>query len=960
MKKRKKSASSSKYRLNSIESLEDRNMLASDLEFLADVGSFNQTSGQTSSENSHWHAGQFQDDVWQEGFWHEGHTHDNQFNLAGHTHGDEPCTCEMCMQAAAAGEACATIPGDGDLLGQQNHDHQHDGQLRFGPEGNAYFFDRAPTAAELELTAEFDTFGEDAFGEEGDPGFQAVSSVPFLHSNPSATQKIFLDFDGHTTTRNNIWNSFNNDEAIHAPAFSLDGDRSDFNSAELDVIQETFDRVAEDFAAFDVDVTTEDPGISAFTQGGQAIRVVISTDVDDATGNRWFSNAGGVAYLNSWNWTSATPVWTFYNNLGGSAKNIAEASSHEAGHALGLSHDGDNVRTYYQGHGNGSTGWAPIMGVGYSRALTQWSRGEYDNASETQNDINLIRQKLNFRADDFGNDAESASSIVPVGTTSVDIAGIIEQDSDVDYFRIDAFGQTNVDLEFDVIDVGPNLDLQVDVFDSDGSLVTSVNPTNRLDASLSLTLSTGTYTVAVDGVGKGNLSTGYSDYGSLGQYFVTGTVELTDPVAGGASVVSTPTSNSSQLPTAVTIDFDQPIDVSTFSLSDVTAFVDPNGNDVSSLLTGYSFPVADRLQLDFAALDVNGPYSLTIGPEIYDVEGLAMDQNQNGISGEADDAYTFDIEVVADSLPGIGGSAISTTASGEESADFVIITFNQNMDTSSFDIASDLNHFIGPQGNLLASVTGFEWNSLTELQINFSQQTATGDYSLVIGPEILDLEGLALDQNGDGIPGSQVADWYTGTFTIGSTAIPGDFDGNERVDAADVNHLCSEIMAGNNTIGFDLNGDGVVNHDDQDELIFGIIGTLPGDANLDLVVDGSDFNQWNANKFTSVGGWENGDFSCDGSTDGSDFNVWNNFKFQAGPGPQSVVAPTDDMRDLPEAATAAIVFQSSVDTVQPQAAAPFVADAATFTTDSVQEDESADEKKAGVIDSIWADFNAIA
>ena len=539
------------------------------------------------------------------------------------------------------------------------------------------------------------------------------------------------------------------------------------------------------------------------------------------------------------------------------------------------------------------------MGVGYSRELTQWSRGEYDNASETQDDINLIRQKLNFRADDFGNSAATATPIVPVGSTSVDIAGIIERDSDVDVFRIDAFAQADIDLDFSVVDLGPNLDLQVELFDEAGTLVASSNPVNQLDASLTVTLPAGTYTVVVDGVGKGNLSNGYSDYGSLGQYFISGTVDATDPVAGGPVVTATPTSNSEMEPTSVTIDFNQPIDVSTFDLSDVTAFVDPNGNDVSSLLSGYSFPAVDRVQIDFAALDINGSYSLTFGPEINDVEGLAMDQNQNGISGEADDDYTFDIEVVADSLPGIGGSAISTTASGEEFADFVIITFDQNMDTTSFDLASDLNHFIGPQGNLLQSITDFEWNSLTELQINFSQQTVAGEYSLVIGPEILDLEGLALDQNGDGIPGTPAADWYTGTFTIGSEAIPGDFDGNERVDAADVNHLCSEIMAGNNTIGFDLNGDGVVNHDDQDELIFGIIGTLPGDANLDLVVDGSDFNQWNANKFTSVGGWENGDFSCDGSTDGSDFNVWNNFKFQAGPGPQSVVAVSYTHLTLP-------------------------------------------------------------
>lgn len=56
--------------------------------------------------------------------------------------------------------------------------------------------------------------------------------------------------------------------------------------------------------------------------------------------------------------------------------------------------------------------------------------------------------------------------------------------------------------------------------------------------------------------------------------------------------------------------------------------------------------------------------------------------------------------------------------------------------------------------------------------------------------------------------------------------------------------------------------------------------TLPGDANLDGFVDGSDFNIWNANKFTSGGvSWAHGDFNCDDVVDGSDFNVWNASKF---------------------------------------------------------------------------------
>ncbi|HEY6563895.1 MAG TPA: hypothetical protein VIY86_05330, partial [Pirellulaceae bacterium] len=54
---------------------------------------------------------------------------------------------------------------------------------------------------------------------------------------------------------------------------------------------------------------------------------------------------------------------------------------------------------------------------------------------------------------------------------------------------------------------------------------------------------------------------------------------------------------------------------------------------------------------------------------------------------------------------------------------------------------------------------------------------------------------------------------------------------------------------------------------------------LLGDANADGIVDGSDFNIWNMNKFTAGTTWTSGDFNCDGVTDGSDFNVWNMNKF---------------------------------------------------------------------------------
>jgi hypothetical protein len=51
------------------------------------------------------------------------------------------------------------------------------------------------------------------------------------------------------------------------------------------------------------------------------------------------------------------------------------------------------------------------------------------------------------------------------------------------------------------------------------------NPIGALNASFSLSLPAGTYYLSIDGTGEGDpLVTGYSDYGSLGYYSITGAI----------------------------------------------------------------------------------------------------------------------------------------------------------------------------------------------------------------------------------------------------------------------------------------------------------------------------------------------------------------------------------------------------------------------------------------------------
>ena len=344
-----------------------------------------------------------------------------------------------------------------------------------------------------------------------------------LRSRPGAARTIYLNFKGATLS-GTAWNS--GGTPIQAPAFDLDGIPGSFNTSELQRIQYIWQRVAEDFAAFDVNVTTEAPPPEALTRSGSSDTVFGTTVLITTRAGVYSCSCGGVAYLGVFDDIGDfyKPALVFYDALGsGNEKNVAEAISHEAGHNMGLGHDGTASTGYYQGHGSGSTGWAPIMGVGYNRNLVQWSKGEYAGANNVQDDYLVMQTHgLPLRADDHGNSAATASALPATnagGVTNASVQGVIERPSDVDVFSFHA-GAGPLSLSLLPATRSPNLDALLTLRDANGTVLASINPPEALNATASLNLpSAGTYTLWVQGTGKGDpLTTGYSAYGSLGNY----------------------------------------------------------------------------------------------------------------------------------------------------------------------------------------------------------------------------------------------------------------------------------------------------------------------------------------------------------------------------------------------------------------------------------------------------------
>ncbi len=126
-------------------------------------------------------------------------------------------------------------------------------------------------------------------------------------------------------------------------------------------------------------------------------------------------------------------------------------------------------------------------------------------------------------------------------------------------------------------------------------------------------------------------------------------------------------------------------------------------------------------------------------------------------------------------------------------------------------------------------------------------------------------------------------------WEIDVAVLDGDFNDDGELNCTDLDALTSAMVTGED-MSLDVSGDGLL--DANDLLLWQVMANqanfgagnifLPGDANLDGAVDGSDFEIWSGNRFTELAGWCNGDFNVDGNVDASDFNLWNNNRFSAG------------------------------------------------------------------------------
>ena len=224
----------------------------------------------------------------------------------------------------------------------------------------------------------------------------------------------------------------------------------------------------------------------------------------------------------------------------------------------------------------------------------------------------------------------------------------------------------------------------------------------------------------------------------------------------------------------ITVTFDRAVDPLTFAASDV-AVTGPGGTiKVSAVVAvGGSGGTSFTLMLS-AAQTRAGSYSAVIGPDIRDT------------SGRVGEAYTLTGTLGTVTPPPVSPPPVSpppatTTAAGPKVVtavfggpragvfDRVTVTFDRAIDVSSFT-PSDVT-VKGPGGTVkVSAIVPVAGSGNKKFYVVFSKdQSSSGAYSSVVGPDILDTAGNRMDQNGNGV-GGQTADYYMSAGTLGATA----------------------------------------------------------------------------------------------------------------------------------------------------------------------------------------------
>jgi len=620
------------------------------------------------------------------------------------------------------------------------------------------------------------------------PSGAAIPGDVAAGSRPGAPVTIYLDFDGETLENTN-WNVEESNPSITV---------SPAASADAAFIADVWAAVAEDYAPFNVNVTTVDPGADALyktsTDDNEYGSHVIITDsytetlasAADSSGVAWGGGTGS-DYL--------TGAFVFTVGAGGgdstaaTAAGIAGTASHEAGHNFGLEHDGIAGSAtgpyFYPTEGV----WGTLMGTTFQVPVSQWSNGGYAGATNTEDDLAVITDRASatfalvnvttpdgavyegpvcvvgdadvnnlqpgdvlylpngenicdntgatlvlnftyfdradFAADQVGNSAAEATALDNSGGT-FGTAGVIETRDDVDVFSVITAGGPFT-ATVDVADFSPNLDTKLTLTDAAGTVIAEDAPeTTRvseelaagLGATVTAVVEAGIYYLTVDGVGSGDPSAatpdnanGYSDYGSLGNYTVSGAAAelITEPVVIVTPVDGAKVEGGSDIEVSGTVTPNATVTLTVGGVAVATAEADEDGNWSTTVEANrYGNTVIEASQ-KVGTIPIEGTDTVTVtapvdAPVIVSpMTGTKTDDNTPTISGTGIPTATVSVVVTnaagvttAEAVVGADGKWELTL--GELAASVYTVTATQSINGATSPEAKMAFTIVAPAG----------------------------------------------------------------------------------------------------------------------------------------------------------------------------------------------------------------------------------------------------------------------
>lgn len=465
------------------------------------------------------------------------------------------------------------------------------------------------------------TFGAYQLRLLADVGVSA--SAPSFSSLPGAPVDLFLDADGHSG--NDEWGNY------AAAPFDLNGIPGSFTAGERLALSNIWRIVAEDFAPFNVNVTTAEPAQPPSNGAGYRVALTSSPGtIIGAGGGAW-----GAAQFNSFTGPGSNTGFLFQSGfddyLGGSSGDLVATASAQGNAVSQLIGTAMGLRNY--GAANSQpTGIMQSPNVSLARRI--WSAGLTHSGQPpvvNQDDTVAITSPANGitqRPDDHGDTMATATPLL-AGTAS----GLIsDRTADVDMFSYTG-AQGNLSVRVSQDNFAGNFDAQLHVYGSGGSLISSSSPADSFDAAATFYMpDAGPFYIEVRGTGVA---------GGIGRYRLDAAfAPVTGPGLVTGAIVDDGTPQRSMV-SSLSIAFSRPM---SFPSGVGVAF------SVNESVSGTSVPIAIDLSQSTPSQTIavirfpdgsggfgsvpDGAYSLRVlSAFALDDDGAMLDGNADGLAG---------------------------------------------------------------------------------------------------------------------------------------------------------------------------------------------------------------------------------------------------------------------------------------------------------------------------------------